>query len=105
MMTNQEGDETVTRETFCNWAEAEWADEDTVAEVAENNGYELSVTLDKETSTWFWRVDVTAAISEYPETWDCGFVRERQDAKLAAEEAARKAVASRFRSLATGRAW
>lgn len=53
-------------------------------------GYVADVYPDE--TGWFWRVDVTSEISEYPETVDCGFTATAGLAKIEALQVLRNAA-------------
>jgi hypothetical protein len=68
------------------WRAAEW---DADASMAHVDGYVLSVEPDE--GGWFWRVDVTAERSEFPEVYDAGEATSLGVARARAEEALRHA--------------
>lgn len=73
------------------WHEAEW---DAAAFMAYSGGYEVSVSPPREGEPqWFWTVDATSEISEWPETWSCGFASSEAGAKAAAQISVEKAIA------------
>lgn len=75
-----------------NWHESETDDDGFMAEA---EGYEVSVApadpaFNKD--GWFWRVDATEVISEWPEVYNCGFSRTAELAKAAAEKSLARAI-------------
>lgn len=71
-----------------NWQECEY----------DNNGFSahmepglvLDVTPDGD--KWFWRVDLTSAVSESPECWNLGWTDTLERAKVLAEDCAAEAA-------------
>jgi hypothetical protein len=51
------------------------------------------VTLDAEDGTWFWIVQATSRLSQYPEVQDAGPAESRADGEAKAEAAVAKAIA------------
>ena len=71
------------------WRQCEWHEK---GYETEHEGYTASVTPDDD-GGWFWRVDATSAVSEYPEVQDCEIAPSRNVAKARAEQALLKATA------------
>lgn len=76
-----------------NWGPCEW-DDSGEGVSASYAGYEADVTptIVADGQKWFWRVDATSDVSEYPEVYDCGHSATRADGQDAAETALRKAA-------------
>lgn len=75
------------------WGPAEWLDSSEQGGSAFYKGYELSVNPpSEENKKFFWRVDATSQVSEYPEVFATGSAKTLEEAKKAAEAAAMRAV-------------
>lgn len=72
------------------WQPLEWNDDGSAATV--EPGLKLEISPDED-GGWFWRVDLTAAVSEYPEIWDCGIASDETAAQACAVQAAENAAA------------
>ena len=65
------------------WQPLEWNDEGSGAMVEPG----LKVEVYPDEGGWFWRVDFTAAVSEWPEVWDCNTASDESAAKACAQAA------------------
>ena len=74
--------------TTIEWVESEWNEGGSSAYV------EPGVTADVYVTShgWFWRTDLTSAVSETPECWSLGLVETEAEAKEDAEDSIRTAV-------------
>ncbi len=59
---------------------------------AEAGGYVAAVHAALDGDGIFWRVDATAAVSEWPEVYACGFAATEADARRDAEAALARAA-------------
>lgn len=72
-----------------NWQSSEWQEH---GFSAEHGGYVADVYPDQHSDRgWFWRVDATASVSEWPEIIDCDFAESEDTAKTKAQTALLKA--------------
>ena len=75
------------------WSESETGEPQAVQ--AYTPGYELTVMPGPSGGAWFWRVDLTAEISEWPEVLACDFTETLDEAKAAATAAVSRSLARR----------
>lgn len=73
------------------WHESE-TDEEAISTYLAGYTAEVGPCREDASFEWFWRVDATSEVSEWPEVFNCGFAETLSDAIERAEKSLRKAV-------------
>jgi hypothetical protein len=76
------------------WGVCEWHDDPQATSSYLEPGVAADVYPDPRDgkTLWTWRVDLTSAVSEWPEVWDMGQLPSREDAMAVAEMTMREAA-------------
>jgi hypothetical protein len=85
-------------ELILDWNQAEWRNSEDEGLAAYVRGYELSVEASEvqrhnpDVRPYFWRVAMTSEISEWPETYNCGFADTMEEGQHLARRSVMKAL-------------